>query len=102
MNDHPPINARLHQRDQIRAALDLLEKSAKDIEEREDNTFARGIPGRAVGHIREAVRFTREAVEDRSARAGAASAAVPLFDPQFALASTATSRFRVTATARLR
>jgi hypothetical protein len=65
LNDHPPIDASLHHRDRIRSAAELLDKAAKDIEEREDNGFARGMRGRAVGHIREAVRFTREAVEDR-------------------------------------
>jgi len=65
LNDHPPIDAKTHHRDRIKSAIDLLEKSAKDIEEREDNTFAKGMRARAVGHIREAIRFTREALEDR-------------------------------------
>jgi hypothetical protein len=65
LSDHPPIDAKLHHKDRIRSALELLDKSAKDIEEREDNGFAKGMRGRAVGHIREAIRFTREAVEDR-------------------------------------
>src|SRR5262249_22660013 len=65
LEDHPPIDAKTHHRDRLRAAIDLLEKSARDIEEREDNQFAKGMRGRAVGHIREAIRFTREAIEDR-------------------------------------
>lgn len=65
LEDHPPVDARLHHRDRIRAAIDLLDKAARDIEEREDNGFARGLRGRAVGHIRDAVRFSREAIEDR-------------------------------------
>jgi hypothetical protein len=65
IEDHPPIDAGLHHRDRIRAAIDLLDKAARDIEEREDNGFARGLRGRAVGHIRDAVRWSREAVEDR-------------------------------------
>jgi hypothetical protein len=63
--DHPPVDARLRHRDRIRAAIDLLDKAARDIEEREDNGFARGLRGRAIGHIRDAVRFSREAIEDR-------------------------------------
>jgi hypothetical protein len=63
--DHPPIDARMRHRDRIRAAIDLLDKAARDIEQREDNGFARGLRGRAVGHIRDAVRWSREAVEDR-------------------------------------
>jgi len=63
--DHPPVDARLRHRDRIRAAIELLDKAARDIEEREDNGFARGLRGRAAGHIRDAVRFSREAIEDR-------------------------------------
>jgi hypothetical protein len=65
IEDHPPIDARMHHRDRIRAAIDLMEKAARDIEQREDNGFARGLRGRAVGHIRDAVRWSREAIEDR-------------------------------------
>ncbi|HEX3757775.1 MAG TPA: hypothetical protein VHW23_03675 [Kofleriaceae bacterium] len=65
IEDHPPIDAHLRHRDRIRAAIDMLDKAAHDIEEREDNGFARGLRGRAVGHIRDAVRFSREAIEDR-------------------------------------
>lgn len=65
LEDHPPIDAHLRHRDRIRAAIDLLDKAARDIEEREDNGFARGLRGRAIGHIREAVRFSREAIQDR-------------------------------------
>lgn len=65
VGDHPPVDAHLRHRDRIRAAIDLLEKSARDIEEREDNAFARGMRGRAIGHIREAIRASREAIEDR-------------------------------------
>ena len=43
----------------------LLALSLRDIEEREDNGFARGLRGRAVGHIRDAVRWGREAIADR-------------------------------------
>jgi hypothetical protein len=65
IDDHPPVDARLRHRDRIRAAIDLLDKAARDIEEREDNAFARGLRARAVGHIRDAARWCREAIEDR-------------------------------------
>lgn len=65
IDDHPPIDARLRHRDRIRAAIELLDRAARDIEEREDNGFARGLRGRAVGHIRDAARFSREAIEER-------------------------------------
>jgi hypothetical protein len=65
IEDHPPIDVRLHHRDRLRAAIELLDRAARDIEEREDNGFARGLRARAVGHIRDAIRFSREAIEDR-------------------------------------
>jgi len=65
IGDHPPLDARLHHRDRIRAAIEILDKAARDIEQREDNQFARGMRDRAIAHIREAVRIAREAAEDR-------------------------------------
>lgn len=65
IEDHPPIDARMRHRDRIRAAVELLDKAARDIEQREDNGFARGLRGRAIGHIRDAARWSREAIEDR-------------------------------------
>lgn len=65
IEDHPPVDANLRHRDRIRRAVDLLDKAARDIEERETNDFARGLRNRAVGHIRVAIRFSREAIEDR-------------------------------------
>ena len=49
--------------------MELLAKSAKDIEEREDNAWAKGLRNRAVGHIRGAERAVREAIGDRAADA---------------------------------
>lgn len=63
--DHPPVDARLRHRDRIRTAVELLEKAMHDIEQREDDGFARGLRGRAIGHLREAVRMGREAIADR-------------------------------------
>lgn len=65
LEDHPPVDAHLRHRDRIRNAIEVLERAAHDIEEREDNGYSRGLRGRAVGHIREAIRASREAIEDR-------------------------------------
>jgi hypothetical protein len=65
IEDQPPVDVRLRYRDRIRTAIDLLDKAARDIEQREDNGFARGLRGRAIVHIRDAIRFSREAIEDR-------------------------------------
>ncbi|HEX4416861.1 MAG TPA: hypothetical protein VH165_03135 [Kofleriaceae bacterium] len=65
LNDHPPIDANVHHRDRMRRAMDMMDKAAHDIEQREDNAYSHGMRDRAVGHIREAIRATREAIEDR-------------------------------------
>src|SRR5262249_17862267 len=65
LSDHPAIDANLHHRDRLKQAMELLRKSAKDVEEREDNNFAKGLRGRAVGHIHNAEHAVHEAVEDR-------------------------------------
>lgn len=65
LNEHPPIDAKWNHRDRLREAMNLLGKSAKDIEEREDDKFARGLRNRAVGHIRNAEHAVKEAIEER-------------------------------------
>lgn len=65
ISDHPPIDAKLSHRDRLRQAMELLHKAAHDVEEHEDNTFAKGLRGRAVGHIQNAEHGVHEAIEDR-------------------------------------
>jgi hypothetical protein len=65
MGEHPPIDTKMNHRDRLREAMQLLNKSAHDIEEKEDNAWAKGVRGRAVGHIRNAEHAVHEAVEDR-------------------------------------
>ena len=65
LEDHPPIDTKINHRDRLKAAMELLVKSAKDIEEKEDNAWAKGLRNRAVNHIRAAEKAVREAVEDR-------------------------------------
>jgi hypothetical protein len=66
LEDHPPIDANVGHRDRLRNAMDLLHKSAADIEQREDNGWAHGLRGRAIGHIRGAEQAVRNAFQDRA------------------------------------
>ncbi len=51
LNEHPPVDARMDRFGRLHHALDLLRSAQRDIEEREDNTFANGLRGRATQHI---------------------------------------------------
>ena len=66
LEDHPPIDAALHHRDRLRNAMEMLHKSAGDIEQREDNAWNNGLRGRALGHIRNAENAVRTAMADRA------------------------------------
>lgn len=51
-----------HQGDQgsLHRAIELLEKAEQDSREEMDNAFAKDLKKRAIFHIHEAIRFTRE------------------------------------------
>lgn len=51
--------------DRLKKAIELLAQAARDIEEKEDNNFAKGLRRRAVEHIRKAERDVRDAIHDR-------------------------------------
>jgi hypothetical protein len=65
IEDHPPVDAKLGHRDRLRVAMELLHKAAEDIEQREDNNFAKGLRKRANEHIRAAEHAVHEAMEER-------------------------------------
>jgi len=65
LGDHPPIDAKWGHRDRLKEAQRLLHKAAQDIEEKEDNAWAKGLRARAIGHIRNAEFGIRDAMEDR-------------------------------------
>jgi hypothetical protein len=66
MTEHPAIDAKRAHKDRLREAMTLLGQSAHDIEEREDNNWAKGLRARAIGHIRNAEHAVKEAMEDRA------------------------------------
>ncbi|HET9993471.1 MAG TPA: hypothetical protein VFQ65_33270 [Kofleriaceae bacterium] len=65
LTDHPPIDAHVAHRDRLRQAEELLHKAAADIDQREDNGWAKGLRARANGHIHNAEHAVHEAMEDR-------------------------------------
>lgn len=65
VTEHQPIESTLVYHDRLREALKLLGDAAKDIEEREDNTWAKGARHGAVEHVRHAEKAVREAISDR-------------------------------------
>ena len=65
LGDHPPVDAHMGHRDRLKRAEEMLHQAAADIESREDNNFAKGLRGRALGHIRQAEHAVHEAMMDR-------------------------------------
>ena len=65
LTEHPPIQPGVVYRDRLREAEKVLHEAARDIEEREDNGWAKHDRRRAVEHIRNAEHAVHEAMEDR-------------------------------------
>jgi hypothetical protein len=51
LNDHPPVDATLDFRGRFRRALDLVGHAHHDVNQEEDNGFARGLKHHALEHI---------------------------------------------------
>ena len=65
LEDHPPIDAKMKHRGRLKQAEELLRKAASDIDEKEQNEFAKGLRARANGHIHQAEHAVHEAMNDR-------------------------------------
>jgi hypothetical protein len=57
LDDHPPVDAGMDRRGRFHRALELLDKAHNDIAREEDDSWARGLRNRAIGHIDEAHRI---------------------------------------------
>jgi hypothetical protein len=57
LNDHPPVDAHMGHRGRYQRAMELLDKAHNDIAREEDDSWARGLRNRAIGHIDEAHRI---------------------------------------------
>ncbi|HEY0193485.1 MAG TPA: hypothetical protein VGC42_20350 [Kofleriaceae bacterium] len=65
LSDHPAIDTHTSHRDRLNRAIELMDKASRDIEQHEDNAYASGMRGRALGHLTNAIHAVREALEDR-------------------------------------
>jgi hypothetical protein len=73
LTEHPPIDSKLVYRDRLKEAAKLLEEAAHDIEQREENTWAKKDRRQAIGHIRQAEKAVTEAMSDRREHGKAAA-----------------------------
>jgi hypothetical protein len=62
LNDHPAVDEKPEHMGRLRAAEEYLEKAKSDVSQEENNRFAGGLQGRALGHINEAINRTRKAI----------------------------------------
>src|SRR3569623_1412124 len=67
LTDHPPVDAHVGYRDRLRMSEELLHKAAAEIEQHEENAWAKGLRARAKGHIQNAEHAVHEAMADRAA-----------------------------------
>ncbi|MBV8761694.1 MAG: hypothetical protein JO257_30650, partial [Deltaproteobacteria bacterium] len=65
VTEHAPIESKLVYRDRLKQAEKELHEAARDLEEREDNFWAKKDRKHAIEAIRRAEKATREAMSDR-------------------------------------
>ena len=66
LNDHPPVDARMDRAGRFHRALELLDKAHNYIAREEDDSWARGLRNRAIGHIDEAHRIVDRIIVQRA------------------------------------
>jgi hypothetical protein len=64
LRDHPPVDVHMGYAGRLHQALELLRQAERDCRGEEDNGSARAAQARALGHIREAIRFTEQGLAD--------------------------------------
>jgi hypothetical protein len=62
LTDHPPVDLKMDWAGRLHRADELLHKARKDIDEEEDNNFARGLKHRAQEHIDRAINFVAQGI----------------------------------------
>jgi hypothetical protein len=64
LDDHPAVDAKEPRAGRLHKALDTLTKARKDIQEKEDNSYAKGLRDRAVADIDSAINFTKQGISN--------------------------------------
>ncbi len=77
LEDHPPVDVGLVWGDRLHKALELVETARRDVNQEEDNAFARGLKNRAIGHIDLAARDINEGIQDAAAHPVVVTTAPP-------------------------
>ncbi|HEV7557530.1 MAG TPA: hypothetical protein VGO00_18830 [Kofleriaceae bacterium] len=62
--DHPPVDTGMVYGNRLQKAIEMIEKARGDVNEEEDNTWAKGLRNRSISHIDNAVRFINEGIAD--------------------------------------
>jgi hypothetical protein len=62
LKDHPPVDTKLDRKGRLHHALELLERSHKDIKEKESNNNDKGLQKRALEHIDGAINITKQGI----------------------------------------
>jgi hypothetical protein len=65
VTEHPPIDSKLAYADRLQEAVRLLDEAIKDLEEKEDNAWAKKDRKNAIEHARRAEKAARTAIHDR-------------------------------------
>jgi hypothetical protein len=60
--DHPPVDVALDWPGRLRRTLELLRRARADVNQEEDNQFARGLKRRAIEHIDAAIGFVEQGI----------------------------------------
>ena len=64
LEDHPAVQGEFDHRGRLHKALDILQRTRKDIAHEEDDPMTRGLRDRAWQHIDEAIHATQGAIHD--------------------------------------
>jgi hypothetical protein len=65
VNDHPPVDTSLDQPGRLHEAVKILSRALQDLNQEEDNGFARGLRNKAIHHLQVSRNFVRKAVGDK-------------------------------------
>jgi hypothetical protein len=61
----PPVDSKVAYPDRLREAVKLLEDTQKDLEQREDNTWAKKDRRQAIDHLKKAIKAAKDAINHR-------------------------------------